>query len=107
YDRHKQYDTPLTKYHAHGFEQDKLNEIGHRWITIVSDKESVLYGTIPFQGKTKAIYTKNPILSFFASEYVIHDAYCLRLIEHFPEEIKAHYGEDMKGLRDFFSHSKK
>ncbi|MDN6295590.1 MAG: helix-turn-helix domain-containing protein [Alkalibacterium sp.] len=103
YDRHKEYQTTLTNYYAHGFEQDKLSEIGHRWITIVSDKADVLYATVPFKGKPKAIHTKNPILSFFASEYVIHDAYCLRLIDNFPEQIKNQYGEDMKGLRNLFS----
>lgn len=103
YDSEKSYHTALTRYYAHGFEQDKLDEIGHRWITVVADKNEVLYCTIPFNGIIKAIHTKNPILAFFASEYVIHDAYCLRLIDHFPEQIRAFYGEDMEGLRDIFS----
>lgn len=103
YDSQKKYDTKLVYFYPHGFEQDKLNEIGHRWITVVADKEDILYCTIPFKGVTKAIHTKNPMLAFFASEYVIHDAYCLRLIDEFPEQIKARYGEDMEGLRDIFS----
>lgn len=103
YDPTKCYDTSLTHFYPHGFEQDKLDEIGHRWITVVADKQDILYCTIPFKGTTKAIHTKNPMLAFFASEYVIHDAYCLRLIDQFPEQIKAHYGDDMEGLRDIFS----
>ena len=103
YDAQKKYHTSLHHFYPHGFEQDKLNEIGHRWITVVADKDDVLYCTIPFKGITKAIHTKNPMLHFFASEYVIHDAYCLRLIDQFTEQIKARYGEDMEGLRDIFS----
>ncbi|UJF16144.1 hypothetical protein LZ578_03135 [Jeotgalibaca sp. MA1X17-3] len=103
YDSEARYDTTLTHFYPHGFEQDKLDEIGHRWITVVADKEDILYCTLPFKGIAKAIHTKNPMLAFFASEYVIHDAYCLRLIDEFPEQIKARYGEDMEGLRDIFS----
>ncbi|HJB24329.1 MAG TPA: helix-turn-helix domain-containing protein [Candidatus Jeotgalibaca pullicola] len=103
YDANKKYNKSLSRFYAHGFEQDKLDEIGHRWITVVADKSEVLYCTIPFAGMTKAIHTENPILAFFASEYVIHDAYCLRLIDQFPEQIKAHYGDDMEGLRKIFS----
>lgn len=103
YDTKKEYSTSLKHYYAHGFEQNKLTEIGHRWITIVFDQTEVLYCTVPFEGVTKAIHTENPILVFFASEYILHDAYCLRLIDQFPEQIKAHFGEDMHGLRDIFS----
>ena len=103
YDAKKEYTASLKHYYAHGFEQNKLNEIGHRWITIVFDQTEVLYCTVPFEGVTKAIHTENPILAFFAREYILHDAYCLRLIDQFPDQIKARFGEDMQGLRDVFS----
>ena len=103
YDAKKEYTEAIKHYYAHGFEQNKLQEIGHRWITVVSDQTEVLYCTVPFAGVTKAIHTENPILAFFASEYILHDAYCLRLIDQFPEQIKARFGEDMQGLRNVFS----
>lgn len=103
YDAKKEYTKSLKHYYAHGFEQNKLDEIGHRWITIVSDQTEVLYCTVPFKGVTKAIHTENPILAFFASEYILHDAYCLRLIDQFPDQIKSRFGEDMQGLRDVFN----
>lgn len=103
YDANKKYNDSLSHYYPHGFEQNKLNEIGHRWITIVSDQTDVLYCTVPFAGTTKAIHTENPILAFFASEYILHDAYCLRLIDQFPDQIKSRFGDDMQGLRDIFS----
>jgi hypothetical protein len=39
---------------------------------------------------------------FFASEYVLHDAYCLRLIEKVGSDAKNAFGEDMEGIRDVF-----
>ncbi len=106
YDSKEEYDTGLKKYYAHGFEDDKLADIGHRWMTVVTDSSEVLYVTIEPDNTASAINTKNKSMIFFAGEYVIHDAYCLRMISQMSKEVQTKFGEDMEGIRDIYSYEK-
>jgi sugar-specific transcriptional regulator TrmB len=103
YDTEKQYNTRLKKYYRHGFEYDKLIEAGCRWLTIASDKTEMVYATILSKNTVEAVFTKNHNMVFFANEYVLHDAYCLRLIEKINTQVKDIFGEDMEGIREVFS----
>lgn len=100
YDEKQKYNTKLKKFYPHGFEMERLEDMTHRWITIVADEEDFLYSGILFSNDISGIYTKNKILSFFAKEYVMHDAYCLKLIDKFRDELIAEYGQGMYGIRD-------
>ena len=102
YDQTKQYKTGLKKFYRHGFEMERLEDMSQRWVTVVADDRSFLYSGLLFNGQAQGIYAENKILAFFAKEYVQHDAYSLKLIEDFREEIVARYGENMKGIRDIF-----
>lgn len=102
YDREQKYKTELKKFYPHGFEVERLEDMKHRWITVVADEESFLYSAILFNNEVSGIYSRNKILSFFAREYVQHDAYCVRLIDKFHHEIVAEYGESMDGIRNIF-----
>lgn len=103
YDKDQKYNTKLKKYFPHGFEMERMEDIKHRWITVVADDEKFLYSGILFNKEASGIYTKNKILSFFAKEYVQHDAYCLKLIDKFRDEIIKEYGVEMSGIRDIYS----
>ncbi|AFS79807.1 transcriptional regulator, TrmB family [Gottschalkia acidurici 9a] len=103
YDEKQKYDTGLKKFYPHGFEMERLEDMAHRWITIVSDDEIFLHAGVLFNNEVSAIYTKNKILSYFAKEYVQHDAYCIKLIDKFHDEILEVYGEGMSGVRDIFN----
>lgn len=103
YDEKQKYDTRLKKFYSHGFEVERLEDMTHRWITIVADEEVLLYSGVLSNNEVSAIYTKNAILSFFAKEYVIHDAYCVKLIDKFHDEIVKEYGSNMNGIRDIFN----
>lgn len=103
YDKDQKYKSGLKKFFAHGFEMERLEDMSHRWITVIADDEIFLYGGIISDSEVSAMYTKNKFLSFFAKEYVQHDAYCLKLIDKFHDEIVEEYGEDMKGIRDIYS----
>jgi sugar-specific transcriptional regulator TrmB len=103
YDTERRYNTRLKKYYPHGFEHDKLIEAGCRWLTIASDKREMVYATIFSENAVDAVFTRNHNMVFFANEYILHDAYCLRLIEKITSQVKNTFGEDMEGIRDVFS----
>lgn len=103
YDKNQKYETSISKFYPHGFEMESLEDMKHRWITIIADDEELLYSGILFNKEVSGIYTKNKILSFFAKQYVEHDAYCLKLIDKFHDEIIEEYGDKMIGIRDIYN----
>lgn len=103
YDSSEKYNTQLKKFYPHGFEEEKMRDFGHRWITITCDGKEMTYALIRNSMVSEAIYTKNESMIFFADEYIYHDAYCLRLIERFGDQIRKEFGEDMGGVRDIFA----
>ncbi len=102
YDEKQEYKTNLKKFFSHGFEMERLEDMKHRWITIISDESILLYSGILFNNEVSGIYTENKILSFFAKEYVQHDAYCLKLIDKFRGELTKEYGKGLKEIRNIY-----
>lgn len=103
YDEAESYDTTIPKFYKHGFEQDKLKEMGGRWLTVSVDNEEMIYITFNDTEMVQAIYSKNADIVIFAREYVYHDAYCLRLIDHLREQAASEFGFNLEGVRDVFS----
>ncbi len=103
YDEAESYDTTIPKFYKHGFEQDKLKEMGGRWLTVTVDNEEMIYITFNDTEMVQAIYSKNADIVIFAREYVYHDAYCLRLIDHLREQAASEFGFNLEGVRDVFS----
>lgn len=97
-----EYDLPLEKYYIHGFETDKLDDFGARWINIVADEQEVVFGTINEElQSTDVTWTKNHAMVNLAKEYVKHDAYTLKVIAESSEELKAKY-ENFEGIRKIY-----
>lgn len=103
YDEEETYATSIKQFYPHGFESDKMHDAGSRWITISADGREMVHVSIKSKERATAIFTRNASMVFFANEYIKHDAYCLRLIEHMGERVKAVFGEDMEGIRDVFA----
>lgn len=103
YDMEERYETIIPKFYPHGFESDKMTDAGSRWITISADNREMVHVSIQSKERASAIFTRNASMVFFANEYIKHDAYCLRLIDHMGERVKAVFGEDMEGIRDVFA----
>lgn len=103
YDNSENYHTRLKQVYRHGFEEDKMHETGYRWITIIADGEEMLHASVHNTTSSEAIYTRNAPMVFFAKEYVRHDAYCLRLIDAFPEQVRKRFGENMEEIRNVFT----
>lgn len=103
YDREEKYNTRVTKIYKHGFEKDRIEETGFRWITIAADHKEMLHATVRNASTSEAIYTCNASMVYFAEEYVRHDAYCLRIIDALPQEVRSAFGENMEEIRDVFA----
>ncbi|MDF2655258.1 MAG: hypothetical protein K0R19_1732 [Bacillota bacterium] len=103
YDEKEQYRTGLKHVYKHGFENDKLQETGCRWLTVVADEKEMLHASIRNSAVADAAYTKNASMVFFAKEYVQHDAYAIRMIDLIGEQVRERFGEDMEGVRDVFA----
>ncbi len=103
YDREEKYLTRLKQIYRHGFEKDRIRETGFRWITVAADNREMLHATIRSGNTAEAIYTRNASMVYFAEEYVRHDAYCLRIINALPEEVRRIFGDNMEGVRDVFT----
>ena len=105
YDLSGKYQTKVKNVYKHGFEQEKLDELGNRWLIVTVDGRETLSASIKDNGKVDATYTKNSRMVFFAKEYTLHDAYSLKLIDHLKKQVTTEFGEDMKALRNVFSFS--
>jgi sugar-specific transcriptional regulator TrmB len=103
YDEEERYHTSLKQIYKHGFEGDKMQETGYRWITVVADEKEMLHASVRNTASCEAIYTRNASMIFFAKEYVRHDAYCLRLIDALPKQVQERFGYNMEGVRDVFT----
>lgn len=76
---------PLDNVFLHGYLEEKRNDLGGRWITIVSDSNQTIFALMQNE-HSEGIWTENTPFVFLAKEYVKHDAYCLSLI-HTAKEI--------------------
>lgn len=103
YDSQNMYQTKLTKYYKHGFEKNKIEDTGSRWITLTIDSNEMMHATILNEQVAEGVYTKNSGMVFFAHEYIKHDAYSLRLIEALGDRAKEIFGDEMEGIRDVFA----
>lgn len=103
YDSNGIYNTRIKKFYKHRFEKSKLADTGSRWITLTVDSKEMLHASIKNHNICEGIYTKNRGMVFFAKEYIIHDAYCLRLIDALGDRVKEVFGENMEGIRDVFA----
>jgi sugar-specific transcriptional regulator TrmB len=98
----QQYDLPFDHYYKHGFEKDKLKEMGSRWISVVIDEKEMIFGSISSKVNGEAVWTKNHSMVFLAREHIVHDAYCLNIIQHLDEKTKKEFGDDLEKIRKIY-----
>ncbi|MDO4787112.1 MAG: helix-turn-helix domain-containing protein [Fretibacterium sp.] len=102
YDLEHKYEARLATIYRHGFEEIKLREMGGRWLTVAVDDREMLHASIRGNGTTEGVLSRNGALVFFASEYVLHDAYCLKLIDALGEDERRRFGPEMEAVRRVF-----
>lgn len=98
----KELEVPLKKYYRHGMAEDKKEEMGGRWVTMVSDRKQVVFGQILSESIAEVIWSESgPIISL-AAECVRHDVYFYKSAGKFQDVMQKEYGEDLEGIRDIF-----
>lgn len=102
YSTNNDYDIELKNFYKHGFEKNKLEESGGRWINIVVDSKEVIYGHIQNDKNAEVIWTQSTPMVFLSKENIRHDAYCLKLIEALEDSAKVKFGNELQGVRDIF-----
>lgn len=103
YDEEEKYETSIPRFYRHGFEEDKLDELGGKWLLVETDTNEMLYAAFRSGEMVEAFHTRNRYMAMFAREYVFHDAYCLRLIDRLHGQVASEFGRDMKDVRNIFS----
>lgn len=95
-------DVPLKKYCRHGLVEEKLMEMGGRWITLVSDMKEVVFGQIISESTVEVIWTESRPLIVLAAECVRHDMYFYKNAGIFKEAMQRELGDDFFKVRDIF-----
>lgn len=93
---------PLKKYCRHGMGQEKKEEMGGRWITLVSDRREVVFGQIISDTIAEVIWTESRPMISLAAECVRHDMYFYKSADKFTDLMQQEYGDDLKGIRNIF-----
>ncbi|MDT2813988.1 helix-turn-helix domain-containing protein [Vagococcus carniphilus] len=94
------YDIPINNFYIHGFEEEKLQDFGARWVNVVADEKEVVFGTVENDNSSVDVtWTYNKAMVNLAKEYVKHDAYTLKIIKESPEELKQKYGNEFEKIR--------
>lgn len=101
YDKNGQYNTKIPNVFKHGFEKSKLKQAA-RWLTIASDNDMMIHMSVVNDRNFHAMYTRNSAMTYFAREYILHDAYCLNLINRLKDNVEDTFGSDMEEIQNVF-----
>lgn len=94
------YSLPFDRFYTHGFEKDKLIDMGGHWINLVCDDNIVLFGNL--DQTCDVIWTHNMAMRLLAKEYIKHDAYTLKIVKEHSDGMIKSYGNDLEGIRKIF-----
>lgn len=86
----------------HGMLKDKYDEMGGRFITLVSDKKEVVFGQILSENVAEVIWTKSKPMISMASECVRHDMYFYNSASILKDEMQKELGSDYSKIRGIF-----
>lgn len=93
---------PFKQYCRHGMLKDKREEMGGRFVTLVSDGAEVVFGQIVEEHTAEVIWTKSKPMIAMAAECVRHDLYFYKSAGIFREEMQKELGSDFRGVRHIF-----
>ncbi len=93
---------PLKHVCFHGMLQEKREEMGGRFLTLVSDKQEVVFGQIISDASSEVIWTQSKPMVAMAAECVRHDMYFYKSAELFTDQMQKELGEDFHKIREIF-----
>jgi len=92
----------LASYYKHGMAEEKREEMGGRWITLVSDMKEVVFGQIINDSIAEVIWTESKPMISLAAEYVRHDIYFYKSANELENEMEQKFGKGLKDIRKIF-----
>lgn len=95
-------DIPLRHYCRHGMLDEKRQEMGGRFLTLVSDGREVVFGQIINDSVSEVIWTRSRPMVAMAAECVRHDIYFYKNAEMFGAQMQKELGEDFHKIREIF-----
>lgn len=95
-------EVPLKKYVRHGMLEEKFQEMGGRFITLVSDGREVVFGQILSDNVAEVIWTESKPMIAMAAECVRHDMYFYKSAGIFTDEMQKELGKDYAKIREIF-----
>jgi len=102
YSNSKDSKVPLKKYCRHGLAKEKYEEMGGRWITVVSDSREVVFDQILNENTAEVIWTESKPMILMAKEYVRHDIYFFKSADILKDAMQKELGTDYNRIRDIF-----
>lgn len=87
----------------HGMLEEKREEMGGRFVTLVSDLEEAVFGQIVEEHTAEVIWTKSKPMVAMAAECVRHDFYFYRSAGVLKEEMQEKLGYNFSGARKIFT----
>lgn len=102
FSENEKFELPLKNYVKHGMLKQKHEEMGGRFITLVSDNKQVVFGQILSGNVAEVIWTKSRPMISMAGECVRHDMYFYRGANICNDEMKKELGSDYSKIRDIF-----
>lgn len=93
-------DLPFRHACKHGMLEQKKQDMGGRFVTIVSDGNAVVFGQIAGTHDAEVIWTHSRPMVTMASECVRHDLYFYRGAELMGPEMQEKLGKDYSKVRE-------
>lgn len=82
--------------------EEKKEEMGGRFLTLVSDKKEAVFGQIVSDAVSEVIWTKSKPMVAMAAECVRHDLYCYKGADIYISQRQEELGIDIRSLRKYF-----
>ncbi|GKH33318.1 TrmB family transcriptional regulator [Muricomes sp. OA1] len=95
-------EVPLDHCCRHGMLEEKKEEMGGRFLTLVSDKKEAVFGQIVSDAVSEVIWTKSKPMVAMAAECVRHDLYCYKGADIYISQRQEELGIDIRSLREIF-----
>lgn len=93
----------IGKIYQHPVEDTFYKEKKGRCLTVVSDSEEALTGTILKFENVEGAWSKNKGFITIAEEFIKHDIYIMKIVRRFDNQLQSKFGNKYEKLRDIFS----
>lgn len=98
----EQDEVPLEHYCRHGMLKEKKQEMGGRFLNLVSDNREVIFGQIVSDAVSEVIWTRSKPMVAMAAECVRHDLYFYKGVDMLKSHMQEDLGTEFHRVREIF-----